>query len=144
MGLAGMSIPACPVRVTSTVTKSDQGVSKSRCKFQNMPIHFFSQKFQVFQIWNLPYCRECFKARVQTATLCMCSSNAFKVVRCVLTTYIELNGALITTVSVISERHSCDTHTIIIYNIINIYKFVLVSSSFACYVHRNSTRNIQF
>ena len=42
--------------------------------------------------------------------------------------YTEPNGTLITNVSVISERHCFHTRTIIIYNIINIYKFVLVSS----------------
>jgi len=48
-----------------------------------------------------------------------------KVVRCVLTTYIELNDALITTVSVnFRKTFFFDTRTVTIYNIINIYKFV--------------------
>ena len=86
--------------------------------------------FYVFQIWNLPYWREYFKAHVENSMLRTCSSNEFKVVTCVLTIYIytEPNGTLITNVSVISERHCFHTRTIIIYNIINIYKFVLVSS----------------
>jgi len=71
-GLAGMSIPACPVHVTSTVNKFGQGVLKSR---RQVPEHAHAIsslsaalfKFSKFGIY--PYCREYLKPRVQSAML---------------------------------------------------------------------------
>jgi hypothetical protein len=65
-GLAGISIPACPVHVTSNVNKSDPGVLKSRCQ---VPEHAYA--FLLSVVLNFPNLefREYFKARVRSAMM---------------------------------------------------------------------------
>lgn len=130
-----MNIPACPLHVTDTVNTFYEGVLQSYAKLQKIPIYLFSQKcfnsskFGIYltgeNSWKPEFKIPCFDVLFVCALRMKFLSRIIPVSsNC---NYKEIHAIVAASSFLKFQKDILFTH--VQYNIINIYKFVLVSFS---------------